>query len=622
MEVVTLVAHLLGPPMLTRDGAVYAAPRGKKVWALFAYLALSAQPPTRQLLTDLLFPDAEDPASALRWNLSELRRLLGGPDTIGSGNTVRLRLPTGSVLDVRVLLEGTSTAAVERPGLGRELLEGIDVEASPGFSAWMLGERRRLHSLAGAVLREGALRALAAGNARNAVDLATRLVGTDPLDEDAHVLLVRAFAATGDEVAVERQLQASIDLFRRELGAELGPELYEAARMDGTAPPPGRAMASTSVRALLESGEATISAGAIDVGVNGLRDAAVAARDAGDAELEATALFALGSALIHAAKGRDEEGSAALHRAIAVAEGAGDHRIDAASHRELGYVELLRGEYPRATVLLRNARELADEDDALEVSRIRSVVGTAYSDVGRHDQAEGELLAAIELASSVGHGRQVAWATTSLGRLRLLRDELDAAEDALTSAREITRAERWTAFVSYPEALLAEVWVRQGRMDLAAEGFEHAFTLGCSVDDACWEAYSVRGLGLLRAAEGDLRASVAMMEDALARCLRRRDTHRWIRAYVIDALCAVATAAAHPRAAAWVTDLSSLAGRCGMREFSVHAYLFHHEMGDTDALDAARALALDVENPHLDRLIEPESRPLLEHLLGKASPRS
>ena len=144
----------------------------------------------------------------------------------------RPRLPSGSTLDVSVLLEGTSAAAVELPGLGRELLEGINVEASPGFDAWLLGERRRLQGLGGAVLREGALRALAAGDTRGAVALATRLLGADPLSEDAHVLLVRAFAATGDEVAVERQLAASVDLFQREFGIDIAPELYGAARME------------------------------------------------------------------------------------------------------------------------------------------------------------------------------------------------------------------------------------------------------------------------------------------------------------------------------------------------------------------------------------------------------
>src|SRR6187200_2336907 len=122
-----IAAHLLGRPFLVRDDVVYPAPRGRKVWTLFAYLALSDRPPSRQQLIDLLFPDAEDPAGALRWNLSQLRRMLGGPDTIGSGNVVQLRLPAGSVVDVHVLADGTSRAAAELPGLGRELLEGMDV---------------------------------------------------------------------------------------------------------------------------------------------------------------------------------------------------------------------------------------------------------------------------------------------------------------------------------------------------------------------------------------------------------------------------------------------------------------------------------------------------------------
>ncbi|MFB3739869.1 MAG: BTAD domain-containing putative transcriptional regulator, partial [Candidatus Velamenicoccus archaeovorus] len=193
-----LIAQLLGPPLLIREGIVYGAPRGKKVWAILAYLALSSRPPTRQQLIDLLFPDAEDPSGALRWNLSELRRLLGGSQTVGSGSVVRLRLPEGSLIDAHVLMGGTSLEAVELPGLGRELLEGVEIDASPGFSAWLLGERRRLQGLSHAVLREGALRALASGDASKAVELATRLVGMDPLDEDAHVLLIRAFAGTGD----------------------------------------------------------------------------------------------------------------------------------------------------------------------------------------------------------------------------------------------------------------------------------------------------------------------------------------------------------------------------------------------------------------------------------------
>ena len=85
----------------------------------------------------------------------------------------------------------------------------------------------------------------------------------------------------------------------------------------------------------------------------------------------------------------------------------------------------------------------------------------------------------------------------------------------------------------------------------------------------------------------------------------------------MDALCAVAVTAQHPTASRWVFDLGSVAGRSGMREFSVHAYLYRREMGDASATDAARVLSLGVENPHLDELLVAEGSSLLEDLLGK-----
>ena len=83
----------------------------------------------------------------------------------------------------------------------------------------------------------------------------------------------------------------------------------------------------------------------------------------------------------------------------------------------------------------------------------------------------------------------------------------------------------------------------------------------------------MRGFGLLRAARGDLDGCGRGDGGRADPCARQRDTHLWLRAYVLDALCAVAVAAQHPTAGRWVTDLASLAGRSGMRELSVHAYL-------------------------------------------------
>jgi hypothetical protein len=66
-----------------------------------------------------------------------------------------------------------------------------------------------------------------------------------------------------------------------------------------------------------------------------------------------------------------------------------------------------------------------------------------------------------------------------------------------------------------------------------------------------------------------------------------------------------------------VTDLASLAGRAGMRELSVRSYLCRRDLGDASAIDAARVLAVGIENPHLDDLVHPGGPGLIDDLLGK-----
>ena len=88
-----LAIHLLGPqPRAVRAGHRQPAPRGRKVWALLAYVLLTESAPSREWLAQLLFSDANDPLNALSWNLTQLRRLLGHESSI-AGEPVVLRLP-------------------------------------------------------------------------------------------------------------------------------------------------------------------------------------------------------------------------------------------------------------------------------------------------------------------------------------------------------------------------------------------------------------------------------------------------------------------------------------------------------------------------------------------------
>src|SRR5664279_3692011 len=54
-----LTIRLLGAPGIERDGLPLRSPRGRKSWALLAYLLLAERPPNRRYLAEMLFSDAD-----------------------------------------------------------------------------------------------------------------------------------------------------------------------------------------------------------------------------------------------------------------------------------------------------------------------------------------------------------------------------------------------------------------------------------------------------------------------------------------------------------------------------------------------------------------------------------
>lgn len=592
-----LAIHLLGPPRVERDGKPLPAPRGHKVWGLLAYLVRSESPVSRKQLAGLLFEDAEDPLAALRWNLSELRRLLDSADL--RGDLLALALAPATYLDLGAVLSGSWAQALCVPGLDRELLEGMNFSGSPAFEVWLATERRHLQAAAEAVLREAALARMAAGAMAEAATLAARLVRQNPLDENYQALLVRSLAACGDGVGAARQAAACRELFQRELGVQPGATL-DAALRTATATPTARpATGRAAALAQLEAGEAAIGAGALDAGLQCLRRAIVEADATGDTALRARARVALGGALVHAARGRDEEGATALHEALEVGRDASP-ALAAAACRELGYVEFLRGRYERTLAWLQRAAPLAGSDRA-ERARIATVHGSALSDTAHYAAAISLLREAEALGAAAGDPKQLAYALSMLGRALLLHGELDAAADALD--RSVALAQPgWTAFVPWPQSLRAEVDLLRGDVEAAANRFEHAFALGCQIGDPCWEGIAGRGLGRVAMARGEPRRAAEILIDALARCVRLPDAYLWGKGYALDALCGVAVADAMPQASAWINELQDLAARSGMRELTVRACLHRGALGDSASTAAAGLLAGQIDNPALHAL--------------------
>ena len=594
---VDVAIRLVGPPSIERAGQEGRRARGRKAWALLAYVALAERAVSRQQLAELLFSNADDPLGALRWSLAELRRALGVSDAL-RGDPISSVI-VGASFDLDVLSSaGDRAALLEMSG---EFLEGVDVDGCPAFESWLIVQRCRVSAAIEARLREAALDILADGRAPEAVEYASRLVARNRFDEGHHELLVRCLAASGDESAALQQVAVAEDVLRRELGVTPSPALRDAVR-----PHDVRNAVSigggAEMQSLLEAGRAALLAGAADAGIDCLRRAVDKSSDDVDAALRGRALLALGSALVHSVRGRDGEGSAVLHAAVRVSSVCADRTTLSTAYRELGFVEVQAGRRPTATDWLLRAAQHAGDDAS--TAAILGVHGMSASDSGDYPRAIGMLHRSIDAAARCGDRRQRSWSLSILGRVHLLRDERSQAAVALDRSIELANKERWLAFLPWPQALRAELDLRAGGLRSDIGGIEQAWMLACQLGDPCWEAMTARVLGMLSARNADRSRATTWLEEALRRCGSVTDQYQWVRAAVLDSMIDLAIATGdRDRAADLIETLATLAARCEMREMLVYSHLHRARLGDADAVDTARLLAHDIDNPALDRAL-------------------
>lgn len=593
--------RLLGRPSIEVDGRPMPAPRGRKSWAVLAFVVLTDRPPSRRRLAELLFGDANDPLGALRWTLAELRRALGGGAVI-VGDPVRLALHEGDMVDVQELSAHQSPWSAVPDSVG-ELLEGMSFPGCDGFESWLLVERRRHAAAVSALLREAGLAHLGAGRTDEAIAFASRLVELDSLTEAHHTLLVRALAVAGDRRAASEAAERCAAMFERELGTRPSLALWAALDAGAGSPAAPALTGAAAARAQLNAGSAAIAAGAVDAGLDCLRRSVDEARYAGEDALLVTALAALGGALIHSVRGRDEEGASVLHQSLELAATIGS-RVTATACRELGFVDVQAGRRDRAERWLVRARKLAlTHGDDGELASIDGVYGMSLSDGAHYAEALDVLTDSVARALHCGSRKQAAWSASLVGRLHLLRAAHDEADAALRHSLALVESERWIAFQPWPEAFAAELDLAAGDEKQAQRRLSEAFALACQLGDPCWEGVTARGLAMLRARD-DPGASLAWFSDARSRCMRWPDAYQWVQGYVLDAACTVAIEAGDPSVGRLAEELLELGARTGMSELVARAQLHRSLLGLPGAADATLIAAAGIENSALHRRIE------------------
>jgi len=507
--------RLLGAPSIEGDDGTPISLRGQKAWAVLARLVLAERPVPRRELAAELFPDTIDPLGSLRWCLAAIRKALGSSEAF-VGDPVDHRLPAGTTVDVVEVLAGR----LPDGPLG-DLLEGVDPQAGPELATWLLVARQQVASRVDALLREQAIAALSRREHDRAIAVAERLVRRDPYDEGAHVLLVRGLAAAGREDAALAHVEALDATFRRELGVPPSDAVRSAARARPADAPLG-VSAGAQAGTLVEAGRAALAAGAIDAGLDCLRQATACAERAGDRSLQAEALLALGTALVRSARGYDDEGSILLDQAATIAAEAGAPGTASLALAERGYADALAGRRPSAAQHLLAAAELAEGDPAL-LAAVEAADGFNLADWGRGDEALARYEASAEHAARAGDDRRRGW-VLGLGAWALVQDgRTDEARRWSDDCTAVLETLQWTSFAPLVTAIAAEVALREGRAG-SVDDLERSFAMSCQLGDPCWEGATARALALQAAAAGADDDAIRWIGAARTRSVRTTDT--------------------------------------------------------------------------------------------------
>ena len=571
-----LELRLLGAPAVVHESGEVPSPRGAKPWALLAHLLLSGQALARAELAELLFEQAEDPLGALRWNLAEVRRLVGRPEQL-RGPVPTLRLPSDASLDVAIVEAGESRA-LELPGFGQDLLAGLSFADSPRFEVWLASERSRLRRRAASLLRNEVVRLMGQADHQAARHQATRLVVLDPLDEGHQALLIRAHVQAGAVDAARAQYERCRQLLDDELAIEPGPAVQAAARSAWlqTEDLQRPAVTRSEISAHGRVGWQCFLAGAVDHGIALTRQAVEMADRSRQQDLGVMARLSLGGMLGISARSWDEA-AMALSQATSTAREQQHEELAARAQALLAGNALMRTDYDAVVDHCNQAMAGSQNPEVQALSE--AFLAAAEVETGRTEQAASRACGAVDLVRQAqGDPTTRVWAAGNAGHALLIAGELAQARAAIELAVEAA-----TAPVAHPGplALLAEIHVAQGEVDKANSLARQAAATAAAIQIPSQQAMSLRALALATAAAGDSRTGIEILVQALRHAERAPGEgypYHWTIASTLDSLATLTAANDPAEASRWALRLEEHATATGMDEYRARAR-YHLEPG-------------------------------------------
>ncbi len=214
-KVISLRLYLLGAFRIERASQVIALPT-RKVESLLAYLALFPEPHSREKLAALLWGDSTDEQArhSLRSALTTLRSKLGDDILLADRETVQINPDYPRWVDAREFQQSVA----DHPQSAIELYQG-DLLAD-FYDDWIEPERERLRVLYHDSLLQMAQEVRSHSQYARAIELAHKVLASDPANEKAYQHIIFCLAAAGDRIGAIKQYDECQKKLHDELGVE------------------------------------------------------------------------------------------------------------------------------------------------------------------------------------------------------------------------------------------------------------------------------------------------------------------------------------------------------------------------------------------------------------------
>ena len=252
-----LKLYLFGEPKIEQNDTLLNIDR-RKAFALLAYLAISEQRQSRDVLTALLWPDLEQERShaALRTTIHALSALIEGAwldreratlalnheaiwVDVTTFQTLISRSRThkhdGNALCAECAADLNAAVALYR----EDFMLGFSIAESDEYDEWQTIQREWLRRELSYALRKLAVYYGELGDFDTALARANRWLTLDPLHEPAHRMLMRLYAASGQRAEAIRQYHQCVEILDTELATPPEEEtnrLFAAIQAEGALP--------------------------------------------------------------------------------------------------------------------------------------------------------------------------------------------------------------------------------------------------------------------------------------------------------------------------------------------------------------------------------------------------